>query len=318
MRGKGQMEIKQLRYFLATVDHGNMTRAADFLHIAQPALSQQIAGLERDLGSKLLDRSVRGVKPTVAGEVLYRHAKGLLRHIEDLKGAVSFEQQHPSGRVAVGVSGGLARLLLVPLLAAQRAFPGILLQIIVRQSSELAGLVAQGSLDMALAIDALPQRGIAIQPLFREELYVALPRSVTLRRSSGITLEELARMPLALPCAPNATRTRVDLAFLNANVGYELVAEVNTPDLLILLVESGDASSVLPWSAISREVAEGRLHAVPLHPQPIAREVSLCMSEDVQPSEAALVVRQMMLEILEALHARGEWKGSEKIAAARR
>ena len=193
------MDIKQLKYFLATVDYGNMTRAADSLHIAQPALSQQIAGLERDLGSKLLERSVRGVKPTVAGEVLYRHAKGLLRHVEDLKGAVSFEREHPSGRVSVGMSGGVARLLLVPLLEALRACPGILLEVIVRPSSELAGLVAQGGLDMAIAIDALPQRGIAIQPLFREELYVALPRAASLRRTSGISLEELAKLPLALP-----------------------------------------------------------------------------------------------------------------------
>ncbi len=312
------MDIKQLRYFLATVDHGNITRAADSLHIAQPALSQQIAGLERDLGSKLLDRSVRGVRPTVAGEVLYRHAKGLLRHIEDLKGAVSFEQQHPSGRVAIGVSGGVARLLLAPLLAALRAYPGILPEVIVRQSSELAGLVAQGSLDMAIAVDALPLRGITIQPLFREELFVALPCLVKLRRPGGIFLEELAKMPLVLPGAPNATRTRLDLGFLNANLSYHLVAEISAPDLLIRLVESGDVCSVLPWSAMYREVEEGRLQAVPLLPQSIAREISLCASEDVQPSEAGIVVRHLLIDILDALHRNGDWKGSEKIAAARR
>ena len=312
------MDIKQLKYFLATVDHGNMTRAADSLHIAQPALSQQIAGLERDLGSKLLERSVRGVRPTVAGEVLYRHAKGLLRHVEDLKGAVSFERQHPSGRVSVGLSGGVARMLLVPLLDALRDYPDILLEVIVRQSSELAGLVAQGSLDMAIAIDALPQRGIAIQPLFREELYVALPRSASLRRTSGISLEELAKLPLLLPSAPNATRTRLDLAFLNANLNYSLVAEISAPDLLIRLIEEGEACSVLPWSAIHREVAEDRLQAVPLLPDTIAREVSLCESEDVPPGEAALVVRRIVLELLESLQRSGDWKGCEKIAAARR
>jgi len=181
----------------------------------------------------------------------------------------------------------------VPLLDALRAFPGILLEVIVRQSSELAGLVAQGSLDMAIAIDALPQRGIAIQPLFREELYVALPRAASRRRTSGISLEELAKLPLVLPSAPNATRTRLELAFLNANLNYRLVAEISAPDLLIRLVEAGDACSVLPWSAIHREVAEDRLQAVPLLPDTIAREVSLCESEDVPPGEAALVVRRV-------------------------
>ncbi len=312
------MDIKQLRYFLATVDHGNMTRAADSLHIAQPALSQQIAGLERHLGSKLLERSVRGVKPTVAGEVLYRHAKGLLRHIEDLKGAVSFEKEHPSGRVSIGVPGGVARLLSAPLLTALRAYPGILLEVIVRQSSELTGLVAQGNLDMAIAVDARPQRGITIQPLFTEELVVALPRSVRLRRASGISLDELARMPLVLPSPPNTTRTRVDLAFLNAKLNYQLVAAPSATDLLILLVEAGDVCSVLPWSAIHREIAEQRLQAVPLQPDSIAREISLCTSEDVQLSEAGAVVMQLSVEVLSSLHKSGAWQGTEKIAASRR
>ncbi len=311
------MDIKQLRYFLATVDYGNMTRAADSLHIAQPALSQQIAALERHLGSKLLERSVRGVKPTVAGEVLYRHAQGLLRHIEDLKGAVSFEREHPSGRVALGMPGGVARLLVEPLLTALRAYPGILAEVIVRQSSELTGLVAQGNLALAIAVDAQPQRGIAIQPLFREELYVALPRSVKLRRASCITLGELAKMPLVLPSPPNTTRTRVDLAFLNANLNYQLVAEISATDLLIRLVEAGDVCSVLPCSAIHREIAEKRVQAVPVKPVSITREISLCTSADVQLSEAGEVVMRLVVDVLDTLHRSGAWKGSEKIATGR-
>ncbi len=312
------MDIKQLRYFLATVDHGNMTRAAESLHIAQPALSQQIAGLEREIGSKLLDRSVRGVRPTATGEVLYRHAKGLMRHVEDLKGAVTFQKEHPSGRVAIGVPGSTARILVIPLLAALRKYPGILIEITERPSSELSGLISQGSLDMAIAIDALPQRGVRIEPLFHEDLFVIVSPSLPLRKPSGITLEQLARMPLVLPTAPNTIRTRLDLAFLNANVNYELVAEISATDLLIHVVQHGAMCSVLPWSAIHLEVKEKRLRAAPFLPAPITREVSLCSSEDVGLSEAAHIVRELVLDILDTLHHKGDWKGSSKVRAASR
>lgn len=139
-----------------------------------------------------------------------------------------------------------------------------------------------------------------------------------LPQPSGITLDELAKLPLVLPSLPNTTRTRIDLAFLTANLHYQLVAEISAPDLLIRLVEAGDVCSVLPLSAIHREVAEERLQAVPVQPQSIAREISLCTSEDVQLSEAGAVVQQLVVDILNNLHRSGAWKGSEKIAASRR
>ena len=312
------MDIKQLKYFLATVEHANMTRAAESLHIAQPALSQQIAGLERELDSKLLDRSVRGVRPTTSGEVLYRHAKGLMRHIDDMKGAVSFQKEHPSGRVAIGVPGSIARILVVPLLVALRQYPGILVEITERPSSELTGLIAKGNLDIAIAIDAFPQRGVSIAPMFLEDLYVIAPMSMPFKKHGGITLEQLAKMPLVLPTTPNTIRTRLDLAFMNASLHYALLAEISATDLLIHVVQGGGECSVLPWSAIHLEVKEKRLQAAPFRPEPITREVSLCISEDVTLSEAGDIVRQHVLQILGNLHQKGGWKGSQQICSTRR
>jgi LysR family nitrogen assimilation transcriptional regulator len=125
-------------------------------------------------------------------------------------------------------------------------------------------------------------------------------------------------MPLILPTAPNTIRTRIDLAFLNANVNYQLVAEISATDLLIHVVRGGLACSVLPWSAIHDEVREGRLNAAPFKPTTIAREVSICTSEDMQLSETAEIVKQEAEDILNLLHKKGEWKGSEKVAPRRR
>ena len=110
------MDLKQLRYFARIADVGNMTRAAESLHIAQPALTQQVANLEAELGVRVFDRGRHGVRLTSAGEVLYGYATSLLKQAEDAREAVRDETQHPSGRVVVGIPGSTGKLVAVPLL----------------------------------------------------------------------------------------------------------------------------------------------------------------------------------------------------------
>ena len=78
------MKLRQLRYFVTIVDAGSFSRAAQVAHVAQPALSQQIADLEDQLGVSLLQRSARGVNATAAGERLYVEASAILRRVERL------------------------------------------------------------------------------------------------------------------------------------------------------------------------------------------------------------------------------------------
>src|ERR1700759_4808119 len=82
----GHMQFRQLRYFVRIVEAGSFSRAASVVHVAQPALSQQVAELEERLGVALLSRSARGVRPTAAGEILYKEAAGILHQLDQLPG----------------------------------------------------------------------------------------------------------------------------------------------------------------------------------------------------------------------------------------
>src|ERR1700754_1214901 len=82
------MQFRQLRYFVKIVEAGSFSRAATVVHVAQPALSQQVAELEERLGVTLLQRSARGVLPTAAGEILYKEASALLHQLDQLPGIV--------------------------------------------------------------------------------------------------------------------------------------------------------------------------------------------------------------------------------------
>jgi LysR family nitrogen assimilation transcriptional regulator len=82
------MQYRQLYYFMKIVEAGSFSQAARTIHVAQPALSQHIAELEASLGVSLLQRSARGVRPTVAGEKLYEEASSILRKLESLPSIV--------------------------------------------------------------------------------------------------------------------------------------------------------------------------------------------------------------------------------------
>ncbi|MGQ7034738.1 LysR family transcriptional regulator [Escherichia coli] len=93
------MNFRRLKYFVKIVDIGSLTQAAEVLHIAQPALSQQVATLEGELNQQLLIRTKRGVTPTDAGKILYTHARAILRQCEQAQLAVHNVGQALSGQV---------------------------------------------------------------------------------------------------------------------------------------------------------------------------------------------------------------------------
>lgn len=106
------MNFRRLKYFVKIVDIGSLTQAAEVLHIAQPALSQQVATLEGELDQQLLIRTKRGVTPTEAGKVLYTHARTILRQCEQAQLAVNNVGQTLGARFLLVSHRGRPRHLL--------------------------------------------------------------------------------------------------------------------------------------------------------------------------------------------------------------
>ncbi len=261
------MDFKQLRYFAHIADAGNMTRAAESLHVAQPALTQQIANLEAELGVRVFDRGRHGVRLTSAGDVLYGYATSLLKQLDDARDAVRDETEHPSGRVVIGIPGSTGKLVSVPLLRRLATYDRILLEIVERPSAELLSLVAAGRVDIAIVVDAPASRGTSITPLLLEDLYVIAPHGSAATRPS-VSLREVADHPLILPSRPSTIRQRIDTAFMDARLGYRLVAEVSATDMLVRLVAADLGWTILPWAAVNDEVRRGALDALPDPPAP--------------------------------------------------
>src|ERR1700753_2434525 len=167
------MHYRHLYYFVKIVEAGSFSQAARTIHVAQPALSQQIREFEASLGIPALQRSARGVRPTVAGEKLYEEPSSLLRRLENLPGLIRSSTGEVQGTVSLGMPASLSTTLVGPFIAACRAaHPKIALKFIDGDSEFLREEVEKSRLDLALAYEDEFFPVVLRQPLFRQHHYL--------------------------------------------------------------------------------------------------------------------------------------------------
>jgi LysR family nitrogen assimilation transcriptional regulator len=166
------MELRTLRYFIAVLEAGSLSRAAGSLYVAQPALTAQIKKLEAELGAQLFERSHAGVTPTPAGLQLYQDARRLLSDAAAVRERIQRLPHGPEGSVTVAVPFLLASLLMGPVLAAlKRAHPRIRVFVIDDLSLVVKKAMLERRADVGILVDAPQVDGLRCEPLAREALY---------------------------------------------------------------------------------------------------------------------------------------------------
>nr|WP_301334565.1 LysR family transcriptional regulator [Variovorax dokdonensis] len=164
--------MRTLRYFIAVLEAGSLSRAAGSLYIAQPALTAQIKKLEAELGAQLFDRSHAGVTPTPAGVQLYEDARRLLSDADAVRERIQRLPQGPEGSVTVALPFLLASLLMGPVLAALKlSHPRIRVFVLDDLSLGVKKAMLDRRADVGLLVDAPQVDGLACRPLVREAMY---------------------------------------------------------------------------------------------------------------------------------------------------
>jgi DNA-binding transcriptional LysR family regulator len=188
-----QPELRLIRYFVAVAEEGNVTRAAERLHMAQPPLSTAIRQLEQQLGVALLDRTSRQVRLTTAGEQLLERGRELLAHADTVVGDVQAVERSPSGLLRCGLSPA-ARFDLAPELLERwsAAAPGVMLHTREDTTGALLRDVRQGSLDLAIVFCPPGLAGLASKILREEPAVVHVREDHRLAKRRKVALDELA------------------------------------------------------------------------------------------------------------------------------
>ena len=309
------MDLRQLKYFVQIVDSGSLAKASRQLYIAQPALSQQLAKLEAEVGKSLLVRSSKGVTPTENGAALLHHARFMLRQLEQ---ALSVARQEPGtvhGMVSVGLAATTICALGVPFVRRIRQrYPGIVLNVVEGMSGHLRQMMQTGQLDLVIlfARDAIPE--LVADPLVDEELFVLLPTHSKLiaQRRVKVSIAEAAQLPLILPTSMHGLRRRIVAEFEQRNLSATVVAEIDSLSLLLACVDEGIGVTIKPMAAALQagQLRDG-WRCLAISDANMKRQNFLYSVIPERLSPAAAVVRTELKETVKNLVESGAWRGVE-------
>lgn len=186
------LTVKQIKYFVAAYESGSLRRAAERLEVSQPALTAQIAALERSLGVELFERTRTGVVPTPAARELLTGARQILEDVRGMMDTASSIAGHVAGTYRLGVTPTLGPYLLPRILPDIHERYGSL-RLIVRESdpAQLLNGLLNSDYDLILSTQPIRSDDVELQPLFRESLRLVIPSDHRLANKKSINREDL-------------------------------------------------------------------------------------------------------------------------------
>jgi LysR family nitrogen assimilation transcriptional regulator len=298
------MNLRQLKYFLGVVEAGNMTKAAEQLHVAQTALGMQIRQLEEDLGVALLVRHSRGVEPTKAGHLLRERAIAVLKLVEEARKDVRSCGKDDIETIRLGITPALMLICGTEIaLTVRDQLPQVSLSIVEAMSHVLVDTLLRDETDFILCYDVpdLPQ--LARTALLQDELVLVTRPGP--HKGQPITFADAIEEVIAMPEEGDTVRTVVTRTARDKGLDLKVTYEVRSVSAMKSLVGRGVASCILPYFAVIEELRAGKLDARPIVMPAVKRTLFLASSNQRGPfkNEAGLTgaVRLSLAGLLEAL-----------------
>ncbi|GMW03303.1 MAG: putative hydrogen peroxide-inducible genes activator [Candidatus Hydrogenedentota bacterium] len=266
---KGALTLEALRVFCAVVEESSFREAAQRLNRSQPAVSQQLKGLETKLGYALLDR--KSGRPTPAGEKLYQRARSLLTEVDGLtRELADFDDTHVPV-LRVGASDTTALYILPPVVKAfASAANKTRLELVSRPTEAIIDKVLRGNLDLALVTLPVADSALEVRELLRQELALITPAGHTLARKSSVTLEDLRETPLLLLDEHTRTGALLRTHFRVSGFEPRVVLDSGSFEVIKRYVSEGIGLAFLPRHSVTaadrnlRSVYVDGLPTVPL------------------------------------------------------
>jgi len=282
------MDLRQLRYLVALAEEGNFTRAAANVHVAQPALSQQIRRLEDELGLALVERTTRRVALTEAGGLLVVRARRILAELEAASSELEAVRGMYTGHVTLGAmhTMGPVDLSLAVAVFAER-HPNVLFTVREQSSEEMAEMLRVDELDLAFlsVTERVESHGLGLHRLVLEELVVVLPPGHRLAQRRQLRMTDLAGEPFVSFRAGARLRELLMSAGREAAFEPRVTLESNESHRIRRLVSRGLGVAILPRSDAEGPGAE--VAVVTLTEPRLERDITLAWREGRRHAPAA-------------------------------
>ncbi|MDA0703699.1 MAG: LysR family transcriptional regulator [Proteobacteria bacterium] len=297
------MEIRHLRCFAEAARQGNISRAAAALRMPQPAVSRQIGALEREIGANLFLRHGRGVRLTEAGERLFARVERILDELTAARAEMEAMRNRPGGTVALGMMPGWAALTAVDLVEwFRRDYPEAMLSIATGPGGDLLDDLAAGTIQAALLYDVQASRGLEIEVIAQEPLYLIGPAGAPALAAAEVPFARLADLPLIVPRVGHPLRRVVDGAARKAGIALHPAVEMEAFAAVRPLLMRGEMFTMLGGPMIRSLAREGSLASALLVEPRIDRKLAIVTASWMplgEPARAAItMLRREVLNIL--------------------
>jgi len=287
------MELRHLRYFVAVAEERHFTRAAQRLGIEQPPLSQQIRALEAELGTPLFRRQARSIALTDAGIAFLDDARQILEAVQRASDHARRVARGDLGRIRVGMINSAPFHPFVPRVLRDygQRYPDVLLSLDENSTQALAAGVLAETVDLAFIRPLLGEEpGLVTEPLFDEDVLVALPQAHRLAREPALTLTQLRAEPFVLFSRPFGSGLYDDIIAACQRAGFSprIGQEASQITSIINLVGAGLGVSLVPASM-------QQVHSVGIAYRPILGDAPKArMSLAYRPDDNSATVRNML------------------------
>ncbi|GLX70015.1 LysR family transcriptional regulator [Paenibacillus glycanilyticus] len=281
---------QSLLVFMTVAEKHNFTRAAEALHMTQPAVSQHIQALENSIGTKLLDRSNKHVRLNKAGEIVYRHGKEIEGLYTRMQRLVDDLMHTASGTLSIGASYTFGEYVLPHAIAyLQHHYPLIKPTITIGNTKEISSLVAGGQLDIGIVEGALEHDKLHAESLARDLMYVVTSSSHRFGKDEDVSAASLRQETWIVREEGSGTREVTERMFLEQGLNPSSRMEFGSTQIIKESVEAGLGISLLSHWAVRKEISLGTISKLTIGGKPVEREFSLLTQHHQQHTKAAEV-----------------------------
>ena len=304
------MELRQINYFIAVAETTSLTKAAGRLHIAQPALSQNIKNLEEELDTRLFERSRQGMALTDSGVAFLEHARGLIRQVNRAKESVRDLDDNPSGTVSVAMPASVANVLAVPLFQLlKKNYPAIELNLDEGLTGNIRQAFEMGLYDIILGLNEDESDNLSIERLIREDLYFISQYSGGDRNTAEIDFLDLALYPIIISQVQHSMGQTVMKYAQEQNLDLKIISSNTALHPAIKLIEAGIGHGISPWSAIYEKYEQELICARKIINPCMHRTVSMLSPSNRPRTIATLKVMELIRQTVKLAHSLDEWRG---------
>ncbi|HLY26175.1 MAG TPA: LysR family transcriptional regulator [Aggregatilineales bacterium] len=285
---EASLDLHKLRIFVAVARLMNFTRAAEYLHMTQPTVSQQVATLETQLGAALIERDTRRLRLTAAGEALLPYAEKLLALADEAAEVARAAAGVADRTLRLGAGHTLATYVLPELLSRYRTlYPNTIMRISVGNTAELLESVASETTELALVGSPAEHPDIEVTPFKHDRLFVIVSPEDEWAARKSVELEELRSRTILTREPGSALHATVERLLGPSALPADNIIMLGETETIKRSVEAGLGVGLIQGIAIQREIAAGSLCALALHGGDDSRTYSYAMLRRHALSEAA-------------------------------